>query len=171
MDALVLQQNSLDFRARVVQTNATALALVETLEPYRPRLLLDLNYPTTVPSGRLYERYIRQGDLAGGYGSVFSIVFNHPGTAISFYDALELCKGPSIGANFSLALPYAQLAHAYELDWAEEKGIARHIIRISVGLEKCELLVGKLRRALDVAERHEKDLQAVDEPAHKVQDL
>ena len=52
-----------------------------------------------------------------------------------FYDALGICKGPSLGANFSLACPYMLLAHYQELDWCENLGLSRWLLRVSVGLE------------------------------------
>lgn len=58
-------------------------------------------------------------------------------------------KGPSIGTNFSLALPYAQLSHVFDLDWAESQGIPKHIVRLSVGLESEDELVKCVSRALE----------------------
>lgn len=72
-----------------------------------------------------------------------------------FYDNLDICKGPNLGANFSLALPYAQLSHVHELDWAESQGVPKHIVRISVGLETEAVLVDRVRDALKEVQRHE----------------
>lgn len=69
-----------------------------------------------------------------------------------FYDVLDLCKGPSVGTNFSLAIPYSLLAHFREQDWAEsEGGIDRHMVRISVGLEREEDLIARIQDALTAA--------------------
>lgn len=46
------------------------------------------------------------------------MIFHNPPSAVRFYDALDVCKGPSVETNFTLAIPYAQLAHARELDFA-----------------------------------------------------
>lgn len=104
-------------------------------------------YPCFVSTGHLYERYRREN---GGYGYVLSILFREPTHAIQFYDTLNICKGPSIGTNFSLALPYAQLAHVHELDWAESQGIPKHIVRISAGLERTVDLIDRVTEALAV---------------------
>jgi len=52
---------------------------------------------------------------------------------------------------FTLACPYALLAHYAELDWAERCGVPRHLIRVSVGLEPPEELWERFERALYVA--------------------
>lgn len=44
-----------------------------------------------------------------GYGGLFSIVFADGVSAASFYDALDVQKGPSLGTNFTLCCPYTLL--------------------------------------------------------------
>ncbi|KAI0531603.1 pyridoxal phosphate-dependent transferase [Xylaria digitata] len=147
LDAQVLLQNSLSFPARVRQANRSALLIANFLKTHE--LVAQVNYPTLVSSKDLYEQYRRP---EGGYGSLISFVLKSPESAVAFYDAVDLCKGPSFGANFTLILPYSQLAHAHELDWAESKGLAKHIIRLSVGLEDTNGLVAKIGEALRRAE-------------------
>jgi cystathionine beta-lyase/cystathionine gamma-synthase len=53
-----------------------------------------------------------------GYGCLLSIEFEESFNTTLFYDALEVCKGPSLGTNFTLVSPYVLLAHYYELSWA-----------------------------------------------------
>ena len=67
---------------------------------------------------------------------LLSIRFVHPSSAIAFYDALAVAKGPSLGTNFTLACAYAWLAHAKELEWAAKYGVVEHLVRISVGIEE-----------------------------------
>lgn len=150
LDAKVLLQNCLDFPTRVHQASSTALAIANFLTTYDS--ISHVNYPTMVASKTLYEQYRRTN---GGYGSLISIVFKSPDMAIQFYDAIDLCKGPSFGTNFTLVLPYSQLAHAFELDWAESQGMAKHIIRISVGLEDESGLKRKFDKALRQVEASE----------------
>ena len=147
LDAKVLLQNSLDFASRVQRANINALAIANFLQTHH--LVSHVNYPTMVASTALYERYRRPN---GGYGSLISMVFKDPDSAIQFYNTIDLCKGPSLGANFTLVLPYSQLAHAFELDWAESQGMAKHIVRISVGLEEKSTLISKIDQALRKAE-------------------
>jgi cystathionine gamma-synthase len=56
-----------------------------------------------------------------------------------FFDALNIAKGPSLGANFTLVCPYTLLAHYTELEWAESFGVDRRLVRVSVGLEDYEV--------------------------------
>lgn len=64
------------------------------------------------------------------------------------FDALRVCKGPSLGTVFTLACPFTLLAHYTELDWAETCGVPRHLIRLSVGLEEPEELWSRIDAAL-----------------------
>ena len=157
LDAEVLLQNCLDFRARVQQANSNALAVANFLQTHET--ISCVNYPTMVATSALYERYRRAN---GGYGSLISMVFRNPESAVIFYDRIELFKGPSFGANFSLVLPYSQLAHAFELDWAESHGVAKHIIRISVGLEDEDVLIQRFEQALQEVKAFENEMSACD---------
>ncbi|GAM40295.1 hypothetical protein TCE0_038f12539 [Talaromyces pinophilus] len=146
LDAKVLLHNCLDFPTRIRKMNTNALAIANLLKSCES--ILQLNHPSMVATRSLYEQYRRP---SGGYGALLSLVFRDPNSAIRFYDAIDLPKGPSLGANFTLILPYSQLAHAYELDWAESHGIAKHIIRISAGLEDESILISKVDQALQEA--------------------
>lgn len=106
-------------------------------------------YPALVPTRELYERYRRPD---GGYGFVLSIIFKNPVHAETFYDALDVCKGTSLGANFTLSVPYAQLAHFRELDLAESYGVPPHIVRISVGVDEEVKLQARVVAALKAVE-------------------
>lgn len=150
LDARVLLQNCLDFPSRVQKASRTALTIANFLQ--RQEAISHVYYPTMIASAPLYERYRRP---KGGYGSLISIVFRTPADAIQFYDSVDLCKGPSFGANFTLLIPYSQLAHADELDWAESQGISKYIVRISVGLEEERVLISKLNRSLQMLCRTE----------------
>ena len=150
LDVKVLLQNCLDFRARVQLASSNAIAIANSLKTHGS--ISCVNYPTMVASAALYERYRRPD---GGYGSLISVIFRNPESAVRFYDAVDLCKGPSFGANFTLVLPYSQLAHAFELDWAESHGMLKHIVRISVGLEDERTLIRKFDEALEEVEAFE----------------
>ena len=64
------------------------------------------------------------------------------------YDALRISKGPSLGTEFSLACPYTLLAHYDEMDWVENCGVPRDLIRLSVGIEPIDQLTKALQEAL-----------------------
>lgn len=64
-----------------------------------------------------------------------------------YYDSLKVAKGPSLGTEFTLVMPYVYLAH-YDLTKTEEgvkilngKGMNPNILRVSVGTENIEDIV------------------------------
>ncbi|KAJ3342911.1 hypothetical protein HDU93_000570 [Gonapodya sp. JEL0774] len=118
-DALFLERNSRDFRRRALICNENAEFLVDFLKS-RPEVK-EVHYPKYCNTD-IYTFHKRPD---GGYGSLFSVVFKDNENAVSFYDALRCAKGPSLGTNFTLASPYAILAHFDELDWAEGFGVSR----------------------------------------------
>ncbi|THH14616.1 hypothetical protein EW146_g5744 [Bondarzewia mesenterica] len=61
-------------------------------------------------------------------------------------------EGPSLGTNFTLACPYAILAHYAELDWAESYGVSTNLVRVSVGMEPRDVLLNAFKKALKAAE-------------------
>ena len=143
-DAVALEANSRDFASRVAGMNRNALALTEHLRSH-PRVAR-VHYATT-DGGLGYEMIKRAG---GGHGCLFSVVLKDAATASPrFYDALRVCKGPSLGTNFTLACPYALLAHYDELDWAESCGVDRHLVRVSAGLEATDDLIARFDEALE----------------------
>jgi len=88
----------------------------------------------------------------GGYGSFITFLpAQAEARAARVYDALAVCKGPSLGTVFTLACPFTLLAHYGELDWAESCGVSRYLIRISVGLEDPNDLWRRLDTALALA--------------------
>ena len=85
-----------------------------------------------------------------GFGCLLSFELNG-GLAKTkrFYNSLKVCKGPSLGTNFTLACPYVLLAHYNELSWASKCGIPTELIRVSVGLEEPKELWERFKKALN----------------------
>jgi len=156
-DAAALYLNSRDFEARSQRINETALDLVQHIADtgffkslYYPALTIteDGDHRSIDP---LYARYMK---ASGGAGSLFSVVFDEEKLCPkTFYDCLAYSKGPSLGTNFTLCCPYTILAHYTELDWAEECGVARSLIRVSVGLEEPDFLKQAWTTAVEAARR------------------
>jgi cystathionine gamma-synthase len=141
-DAMALERNSRDFVERVKRINRSAEQVVDYLSGHSK---IDQVW---YPRDRFRREYdaVRRED--GGFGGMFTIFLKDAGNAApAFYNALEVCKGPSLGANYTLACPYTLLAHFDELDWAESWGVKRDLIRISIGLEDPEELIRRLDRA------------------------
>ncbi|MGI8603328.1 MAG: PLP-dependent transferase [Verrucomicrobiales bacterium] len=144
-DAVALETNSRDFAERVVKMNANAEAIAELLAAHH--VVERVHYPT-LDDTTAYEKIRRPG---GGGGMLLSFTLRDKAKTPQVFDALRVCKGPSLGANFTLACPYTLLAHYTELDWAESCGVSRHLIRLSTGLEATDDLRSRLLEALALA--------------------
>ncbi len=142
-DAKVLEKNSRDFLERIQVTNKNAEALADFLHEHPS--VQDLYYPKYITP----DNYHAHQKQTAGYGGLLSLVVRDPEkNSAKFYDSLEVAKGPSLGTNFTLACPYTLLAHYEELDWAEERGVSRYLIRVSVGLEPIDELINVFSKAL-----------------------
>lgn len=152
-DAIYMERNSRDFHSRVKTINSNALALTEylvRLQKERAGIIKEIYYPRYITTEN-YERCRRKPD--GGYGGLFSLTFTSLMGAEIFYDSLNTLKGPSLGTNFTLASPYAILAHFHELEWASQFGVEENLIRVSVGLEGQDVLFGWFQKAFEEAEK------------------
>jgi cystathionine gamma-synthase len=150
LDAKTMADNSSDFAVRVHKCSTTTLQIGNFLKSHPS--VESVNYPTMVASAPLYERYRRPD---GGYGFLLGVIFREPASAVVFYDSLDVWKGPTVGTNFSISIPYSALAHAKEQDWAAAHGVPKHIVRLSVGLENYGDLVVRICQALQHVEMRE----------------
>lgn len=142
-DVIRLEQDSRTYRERVEKTNDTALKICEFLNDHPA--VESVYYPAFTDK-ETYDHFRRTD---GGYGGLFSFVLKDPEKHTEMvYDRLEITKGPNLGTSFSLCCPFTLLAHYNELEWAEEAGASRYLIRISVGTEDADELIARLERAL-----------------------
>ena len=132
---------------RMKRINSNASGLVECLQQHP--MVEAVHYPNVDSRQRdLYDQYRHD---SGGYGGLFSLqVKGGEPSAAKFYDALSVCKGPSLGTNFSIACPYTLLAHFLELPRVAQYGVTSDLIRVSVGLEQQTDLIGRFERALSL---------------------
>jgi cystathionine gamma-synthase len=142
-DVEILERNSRDLRTRVdtMNRNANQLARWLSEQPqvatvYHPSLEAQrfdwMNEHSIISNGGLLSVVLRNAAVAT------PVVFDH----------LEVCKGPNLGTNFTLCCPYTILAHFAELDFVEQCGVSRWLLRISVGTEPIEELQNRFARAL-----------------------
>ena len=92
-------------------------------------------------------------EFVPGYGGLFTLEFESVITAATFFDAVNIHKGPSLGAAVSIAQPYVQTVFTREKPWAASYGLKESIVRISVGMENHEDLGKEFLRALRLADR------------------
>lgn len=156
-DAIQLELNSRDFLHRTMQLNSTAEYLVDYLYPLTANsnsIIKSIYYPKTCPSTARYRARMRKSteDFTPGYGCLFTIEFRTVAAAEVFFNNFKVHKGPSFGANITLALPYVQLVLQKEKQWAAQHGLSETIVRISVGLEDKEYLLRCLKHSLAITE-------------------
>jgi len=145
-DAAILETHAGTFPDRMRAHNRNGLAIAERL--HRHPQVERVWYPKWECS-EAYEAVRRP---EGGYGSLITFLPAQAETrAARVYDAMAVCKGPSLGTTFTLACPFTLLAHYGELDWAESCGVSRYLIRISVGLEDPDYLWRRIETALNTA--------------------
>lgn len=84
------------------------------------------------------------------YTGVVSVTFNKPLKEV--YDKLNFAKGPSLGTEFTLLMPYTYLAH-YDMiiskegnEFLEKISLPIDLIRISVGTEPIEKIIKEFER-------------------------
>jgi len=144
VDVAKLRKNSADVVERTQVINRNAAALADMLRA--DGRVQSVFYPTV--NDRVYETLRTP---TGGYGGLMSIVLNDaPNTTPRVFDALEVCKGPNLGTHFTLCCPYTILAHYTELEFAEQCGVSRWLLRISVGTEPIDELKRRFQSALSV---------------------
>lgn len=147
-DLDILSANSQNVIWRVQKYNENTLPLVSLLQS-DPQIT-DVHHPSIEPTKHIYERLLRKN---GGYTNVISVIFHSPRRAEYFYNILNMCKGSSFGTNFSLAIPYVQLAYYANREKVPKYGVPQHIIRISVGLEDSGAIVRTVAAALEETRR------------------
>jgi cystathionine gamma-synthase len=143
-DAVYMERNSRDYRARIKKVNDNAYdiceylhsrSLEDTTTPAEGKAIKKVYYPRYI-TPETYDQARRLPPLGkGGYGCLFSLTFTTMEASKAFYDVIGCAKGPSLGTSFTLASPYTILAHYQELEWAAGHGVEVGLVRISVGQE------------------------------------
>ncbi len=140
-DAIALEKSSQDVFLRIDKLNKTCIKLKNHLEEH-PQVEQVL-HPSNCSN---FKSLMRPN---AGFGCLLSLkLVGGLAKAKKFYNALKVCKGPSLGTNFTLVCPYVLLAHYKELEWAEKCGVPSDLLRVSVGLEDPEELWARFQEAL-----------------------
>lgn len=136
-----------DYDPVIAQVNRTAPAVVEFLRAH-PKIK-EL-YWSLQPKCR--SNYLRIARTPESVGGMISFVVDGPIAA--FYDKLRLPKGPSFGMKTTLICPFIYLAH-YDLvtsaagrETLRANGLSPDLLRLSIGCEPAEEIIGALAEAL-----------------------
>ncbi|KAI1144948.1 cystathionine gamma-synthase [Nemania diffusa] len=139
-DAVKLEANSRDYLPRAAKMNENTAQVISLLlrfvgDPKTP--LRQIYHPSTctwsTPNFEALMRPSVEDEFKAGHGGLFTLDFDTADDAAVFFDALDVYKGPSLGAEVTLAQPYVQTVFYKEKDWAARYGVRESIIRISVG--------------------------------------
>lgn len=160
-DASAVYENSFDFLERSSKINQTAEALADWLKDREE--VCSIYYPKFTSKDR-YDLILKKQDPNdkddqrhdAGYGGLMSIILHPHICQRTFYDKLDVSKGPSLGTNFTLVCPYTLLAHYHELDFAMSYQVKPNLLRISVGLEDLDELKEKFQSAFCASKLHPK---------------
>ncbi|RAH65878.1 cystathionine gamma-synthase, partial [Aspergillus aculeatinus CBS 121060] len=152
-DAQQLEENSRDFIMRTTRINDSAGYLAESLEHLcnDPKsVVTHVYHPKLDSQANNYRALMRQPteEFIPGYGGLFTIEFDDVELASVFFNALNVHKGPSLGAPVTLAQPYVQTVFHKQKAWAGECGLHESIVRVSVGLEDKRALLAAFQAAL-----------------------
>ena len=137
--------------------NDTAAYLVSLLQRYASNpasTLTHVYYPRTCWSVENFRKRMRHDspEFTPGYGGLFTLEFDNERAASTFFNALEIHKGPSLGVTVTLAQPYVQTVFARDKAWAASYGLSETIIRLSIGLEDPKCLGKAFKKALKFAD-------------------
>ncbi|ETW03293.1 hypothetical protein H310_04796 [Aphanomyces invadans] len=151
-DCVELLRMSNDVRDRIRRVNANATVLASRFAAHRQ--VKAVYYPKFVDTALYQAHLTHPDDAADSFGPLMSMEL-HGGeaAAAAFYDALNVAKGPSLGTNFTLAVPYTILAHYDELAYVASCGLDRNLIRFSIGLEDVEEIWSHMEVAFVAAAR------------------
>lgn len=144
-ERLAFEVQGYENRVREISKNAKVLA--EFFEAH-PKIKA-VHWSGSEENHGNFRKIVRDQDLHCG------VITIEPRVPLeSFYDSLELLKGPSFGTEFTLNMLYMYLAH-YELVSTEagrvflkEVGLDPSLIRISVGRENPDFLIEEYKKAL-----------------------
>ncbi|RXK11649.1 cystathionine gamma-synthase [Halarcobacter mediterraneus] len=134
-----------DYKKRVKQISKNTIALVNYLKtcPYIKNLYYCMDEQNK-------DNYCQTIIDDNSYVGIVSVTFNKPFEEV--YDKLNFAKGPSLGTEFTLLMPYTYLAH-YDLIKSEkghkeleEIDLPINLLRISVGIEPIEEIINEFKR-------------------------
>ncbi|MEI7726005.1 MAG: PLP-dependent transferase [Bacteroidota bacterium] len=98
-----------------------------------------------------HENFLKIRRHPGALPGLISVVFKKQ--LVFYYDKLNIPKGPSLGTEFSLAMPYVYLAHYDKVktqagrDELIQMGLHPELLRISIGIEPVEEIISALKTA------------------------
>ena len=132
------------YRERIRRVNANTMALAEWLER-QTKVVRRVGWAYEARSAANYRKVERRPDSPGGL-----ILVDLKVPLERVYDTLAVAKGPSFGADFTMASPQIFIAHFDLLSTPEgraalaARGLHRDMLRISAGTEDTARIIEAL---------------------------
>lgn len=160
-DAQQIELNSRDYLPRIATMNRNAARLVDLLTPRAgpDRALARIYYPRNDPDYRARMRPVNttqaasDGGFVPGGGGLFTLAFASVAVARAFFDALDVCRGSSLGAEATLAQPCVRAVFPRKKAWAARYGLGEAMVRCSIGVEDGAVLERIFEVAMEAAEK------------------
>ncbi|OUR72339.1 cystathionine gamma-synthase [Arcobacter sp. 31_11_sub10_T18] len=134
-----------NYESRMKKINANATKLVAYLKT--KSFIDNIYYALDDTNKENYSKLMRYEDAIGG---VISLTFTKSFEKV--YDTLNFAKGPSLGTEFTLLMPYVYLAH-YDLiicedgrEILEENNIPIDLMRVAVGIEDIDEIIREFEK-------------------------
>lgn len=134
-----------DYENRMKTISANTKALVEYL---KTSPMIEKIYSCQNEENQ--ENFLKIAKNSEDYVGVISVTFTKNFQKI--YDEFNFCKGPSLGTEFTLLMPYTYLAHYDYLqtkkgrDFLNKIGLPKDLLRISVGTENIDDIINEFKR-------------------------
>ena len=134
-----------DYENRILKVNQNTKKLINHLTT--KKYINNIYHTLSKDNKEIYPKLMRNKESIGG---IISLTFTKSFEKV--YDRLNFAKGPSLGTNFTLLMPYIYLAH-YDLIKSEkgqkilkENNIDKNILRVSVGTENIKDIIKEFDR-------------------------
>ena len=140
---MALQIQNYESRMKIISSNTKELVEYFKTAPFIDEIFYCLNpkYATNYQKLMIDEKC---------YTGIISVTFKKDFKEV--YDSLNFAKGPSLGTEFTLLMPYTYLAH-YDLltskegnNFLEKIGLPINLLRISVGCEDINAIISEFKR-------------------------
>lgn len=184
LDAIVMEKNSRDFESRIKKASRNAEAICAFLHNF-PKIKW-IRYPKYSPTRAFYDecrrpaggygylltfrfhetadaiRFLDVIDVPKGpsLGTNFTLV--SPYTLLAHYGELEYVRLPTpsrfIKKNQSKKQKWPIVSSLLTSGQAAEYGVVKDLIRISVGIEDIDVLLEKIKRAMDSTDTSEESV-------------
>jgi cystathionine gamma-synthase len=139
------------YENRINQINANTKELIHYLQ--NKSYIKRIYAPTLGQTSQYYKQLMKNENA---YGGLISLEFTLPFALV--YDTLNFAKGPSLGTEFTLLMPYVYLAHYDMISSKEGQAFLQQhqlpidLLRVSVGCEEIQAIKNEFDKLEQIKE-------------------